>query len=382
MAALPDSKMITSTPIIYTSTIIPTITPKIENNVTITPSFTYRNRFIIFNNEMPIYYARDINNNKGWLFGLGSKTIYDILSWEKGCEIIAIMDEGVVEIDLHGNIVRSIFKFELLTLDLENEIPHYFFISPDENWVAYRVGSGEFFDSLNLRRVRFEVENLHVLSTDGSQGPYQISSGGDVITFAWSPDSKRLAYDDLDGSGLHQVFAVNLDGSQLMQLTNFELDVEVNKIEWSPDGSRLAIDYREVDDWNSRTTMIVKDEAGAQPNYYRDMGTLWWKDADTLIIYQFQGMSKYLIRQLEVESGNYVGQVHVKLDWEKMIPFGNPGKVGFFQNDDNFYVYDTDRHTVTRLFNLIESTPEDMDLLESMIASPDSFPGEGACPVP
>ena len=53
---------------------------------------------------------------------------------------------------------------------------------------------------------------------------------------SWSPDGKRLAFTSLQGN--HDIWVVNLDGSQLTNLTNGA--GQCSQPAWSPDGTRIA----------------------------------------------------------------------------------------------------------------------------------------------
>jgi TolB protein len=60
--------------------------------------------------------------------------------------------------------------------------------------------------------------------------------------FDFTSDGSVLAYIALDGSGHHQVFVMDADGSNRRQLTHGTLGAEVTETpaQWSPDDSRLA----------------------------------------------------------------------------------------------------------------------------------------------
>jgi hypothetical protein len=367
----------------YNPTTPPTVTPKPTN--TVTPTVIFGNQVVIFVDLGQHYYVMDSLDGVGryvYEGGQYGERIYYIQSWDEGCEIIAAVDSGFAEINLQGDIVRFIFFWEIIPPDLEGN-PHFFKISSDEKWISYRIGTGEFHDSLNLDRVRYDVEYLLIQSIDGKQGPYQVSSGGSTIIWAWSPDSQRVAYGDVDEAGIHQVYAVDPDGSQRYQLTSFDVDHKIEGLQWSPDSSRLAIEYWLSDNGSERDILVVNDEDHPRADLYRDLHLLWWKDEDTLLGFERQGYIEGVIKQLDVGSKQVVGSVHADTSGRNLIPYGSRRKVGFLNIDYDLSVYDTERHTVTDIPNISYRKPEIRDylgVLDYMIASPDSFPGERECP--
>src|SRR6185503_6420565 len=59
---------------------------------------------------------------------------------------------------------------------------------------------------------------------------------------AVSPDGARIAY--VSGSdGTLNLFTMNKDGTDRVQLTNYEAGEQVYNPSWSPDGSAIVFDY-------------------------------------------------------------------------------------------------------------------------------------------
>lgn len=96
-----------------------------------------------------------------------------------------------------------------------------------EIWIANADGSG-------LTRLTTSVQ-----LTIGGQGPI-FSSDGDPD---WSPDGSRIAFvSNRDGAGVGltdtELYVMNVDGSDLVRLTNDSLDDGMP--DWSPDSQRIA----------------------------------------------------------------------------------------------------------------------------------------------
>lgn len=88
--------------------------------------------------------------------------------------------------------------------------------------------------------------DLYRVARDGSD--LQRLTGGLSVEYepAWSPDGQRIAFAS-NASGLNDVWVMNVDGSNLQQLTNARLQspmpgsgTSAGAPAWSPDGTRLA----------------------------------------------------------------------------------------------------------------------------------------------
>jgi Tol biopolymer transport system component len=75
---------------------------------------------------------------------------------------------------------------------------------------------------------------IHVMNTDGSTRQQLI----DGQSPAWSPDGKKVAFTKVKGTDALQIYTVDVDGSNLQQLTSGETSAGTPT--WSPDGKRIA----------------------------------------------------------------------------------------------------------------------------------------------
>ncbi|WP_129138341.1 Tol-Pal system beta propeller repeat protein TolB [Modicisalibacter coralii] len=79
---------------------------------------------------------------------------------------------------------------------------------------------------------------LHVADADGHNGQQILGSDDPIMSPAWSPDGKKLAYVSFE-SGNSAIYVQNLATGQRVQLTSFS---GINGAPaWSPDGRRLAM---------------------------------------------------------------------------------------------------------------------------------------------
>jgi TolB protein len=85
---------------------------------------------------------------------------------------------------------------------------------------------------------------IYVMNADGS-GLLQITNvaanNGDPV---WSPDGTRITFgSDREGGNKVNIFAMNPDGSQVQQLTHFDVPYEAGDTNWSRDGKKIAFEH-------------------------------------------------------------------------------------------------------------------------------------------
>tara|TARA_B100001245_G_C22853557_1_gene410322 strand:- start:103 stop:1128 length:1026 start_codon:yes stop_codon:yes gene_type:complete len=129
-------------------------------------------------------------------------------------------------------------------------------LSPDRQWIAFRVGDEE-------------SSSIDVLNLGSGSAPerYTVSRGsGSFFTPVWSNDSKRIAFAGDIGNKGARVFITEITESLPARLS----DIEVTGVgDWSPDGesvvfssetgSRLGIHVRNPDGVNQRQMTCAKD---------------------------------------------------------------------------------------------------------------------------
>lgn len=87
--------------------------------------------------------------------------------------------------------------------------------------------------------VRNRSEDLYVLSADSVEA-VNLTGSLDlkVLAPAWSPDGTRISFFSDRDNRFFDIFTMNIDGSQLLNLTN-NSKTDTNP-DWSPDGTRIA----------------------------------------------------------------------------------------------------------------------------------------------
>ena len=109
-------------------------------------------------------------------------------------------------------------------------------VSPDDRTVAFIVHR---FDR-ELKDAGEAKTDLFVKGLGGAGESLRLTDSGSATNPAWSPDGGRIAYLDLDDTGVKQIFVRPTAGeaSEAVQLT--QRIAEVDAIAWSPDGNSIA----------------------------------------------------------------------------------------------------------------------------------------------
>jgi Tol biopolymer transport system component len=86
---------------------------------------------------------------------------------------------------------------------------------------------------------------LLTVASDGSGKPRLLSQGTAVYRATYSPDGARIAYEGGGGDHSHTISVVNADGTDVRVLIDatppFDEAGHITGIEWSPDGSLIAV---------------------------------------------------------------------------------------------------------------------------------------------
>ncbi len=84
---------------------------------------------------------------------------------------------------------------------------------------------------------------IYAMNVDGS-GLRQLTNAANNGDPVWSPDGTRITFgSDREGGNTLNIFAMNADGSHLEQLTHFDAPYEAGDTNWSSDGSKIAFEY-------------------------------------------------------------------------------------------------------------------------------------------
>ena len=147
--------------------------------------------------------------------------------YDYSCEIYVMNADGT-------NLVK-------LTQSFYNENGNYFYNtdpawSPGGSQIAFASnrGAGDDF------QIRYSSQ-IFVMNADGTN-PVQLADYdgrlGEVGSPAWSPDGTKIAFNLISESS-SQIFVMNADGTNRVQLTDY---VGLTSPAWSPDGTKIAFD--------------------------------------------------------------------------------------------------------------------------------------------
>ncbi|HMI98289.1 MAG TPA: hypothetical protein VK488_00475 [Gaiellaceae bacterium] len=134
--------------------------------------------------------------------------------------------------------------------------------------------------------------DLWTVSVDGSHLK-RLATTGDVLSIAWSPDGKHIAF--VDGSQLENsssgavadIYVVDADGSNLHRLARGFTGLG-REVAWSPDGARIAFQ-----DTSQRVAVI--DAEGGMPKVVSQEGETpaWSPDGTRIAFLSVTGCGSY-----------------------------------------------------------------------------------------
>ncbi len=202
----------------------------------------------------------------------------------------------MVSVDLHGKRLQTIASLPAVDPTREADTSaNRWQASPSAQHMAYMLFSGgQYYDGS-------EFQDLEVIRSENPAQPTRISSGRGVLSYAWSPDGKRIAYSDLDSRGIRQLYRSNADGTDKAQLTHFTEVTSYPVPEyrgnhmgtpiWSPDGEFIAISYGVTDATGvtTATLWLVSTQEDRQREIYRGSQSLTtimgWEDDSSVLAY-------------------------------------------------------------------------------------------------
>ncbi|MEX1135660.1 MAG: S9 family peptidase [Balneolales bacterium] len=183
-------------------------------------------------------------------------------------------ENALYEIPLDGGDAQEIFRFE-------TSISDYKWTS-DGSRIAFTANEPveEEESSLPYEPEVFEEDFVHqrgyiVGFNNENAGPMRIQAQGTVYAMSWSPDDRNIAISETPTPTIddfymsQQVKIVNAESGQITS----EIDNEgkLGQIEWSPDGSQLALRAgHDINDPIDGRIMVVSSEGGTPENILPD----------------------------------------------------------------------------------------------------------------
>jgi len=108
------------------------------------------------------------------------------------------------------------------------------------------------------------VTNLWIVDAEGGK-PRQFTSGEKDSYGRWSPDGGAVAFISDRDKPKPQIYTIAADGGEAVKLTNFP-EGSLSSFKWSPDGTMLAVQFRETDaEWTEDAKKQRKENGGSIP---------------------------------------------------------------------------------------------------------------------
>jgi len=120
-------------------------------------------------------------------------------------------------------------KVQLTTGSAEKRLPR---LSPDKTKIVYQSES-------RLRLFSFATNTVSTVNTNPQSADQDLEA-------SWSPDGTKIVFHRIQASAgafSHNIFSVNVDGTNLIQLATSTVTAPTDKYaypDWSPDGSKIT----------------------------------------------------------------------------------------------------------------------------------------------
>ena len=145
-----------------------------------------------------------------------------------------------------------------------------------------------FTSPCKLRSDSYRNSSLYTINIDGGElTPLTTVSGGDFDP-AWSPDGSRIVFTSLR-DGHSEIYSINLDDSQLVRLTDTELDEENYQPFWSPFGNQIVYVKKRVGAlqiWTMTDTGQNSVQMVRSGQLLRDFFPVWSPDGEYILFSQ------------------------------------------------------------------------------------------------
>ena len=215
------------------------------------------------------------------------------------------------------------------------------------------------------RRIAFVAEDtIYLGSTDGTWlNPIYQHEG--LWEVSWSPDGKRLVFNVVDGVDWGEIFTINVDGSDVIQLTDNTYFDQCPA--WSPKGDKIAfVSTREGDDGNWSIYVMNADgtnQTRITDEDWLDVSPQWSPDGEKIIYQSNKGSLYYWGIFVMDADGSNIEPVYAPGDDFAYEPAFSPDgtricfNLGTAANDQDIYIINLDGTGRTQLTS---NTAEDI----------------------
>jgi Tol biopolymer transport system component len=128
--------------------------------------------------------------------------------------------------------------------------------------------------------------------------------------FAWSPDGRRIAYLATDSITASNIFAMDADGNNQRNLTNY--DANYLSLDWSPDSRHVAFDSDRDGGFEVYVAADCSNESGPcassvrrmTQNTLREFGPVWSPDGSQILFISYAQSGRSEIRSMNADGSN------------------------------------------------------------------------------
>ncbi|PKO12774.1 MAG: hypothetical protein CVU39_22670 [Chloroflexi bacterium HGW-Chloroflexi-10] len=229
------------------TTVIPAITPEITETQLVKSQIAH---WLVYDFISEKYVVMILDENLNTIQSFSEDSLYDWIN-PQTCELIKISTvyarqsiDDAVGLDISRfRLSGELLDTQRINFSHKASDTYYQRISPSTEWIAY-------VRSLNWEKLYGKgdslIQDVFIIPIDYKNKleakQLTVNNGAWIAPIAWSPDSRYLAFTDLDNLGNKQIFVYEPDSEIKTQLTNFDnrdLDYYVLDYEWSRDSQEI-----------------------------------------------------------------------------------------------------------------------------------------------
>lgn len=220
-------------------------------------------------------------------------------------------------------------KIEQLTFNGDNHYPRF---SPDGKQIAY------------LSHTKENNDDIYLINADGSNKQPLVATSADECFPSWSPDGRKIAFSS-DQSGNKQIYIMDIDNKEVTKLTNAATYASMPA--WSFDGKRIAF-FSPDGGEATRTQIFVINTDGSnlmQMTDYHintwDGEPVWCPDDSCLLFSRDTGHTRIMVLDLPSKSITPLfGDIFASKTYENSINPSTSTRYFTFVVDAKEYAFD------------------------------------------